>query len=710
MPIPDLTMRNNACLLICSLCWVLSAVSPCLGQEGPIELKLKGSELQARLRGMPKAAWAALDAQMPSTEEPIGREAISFDGKAAEIRKQLTYFGRRCEMRQRVAETSFGLVWDIEVRGEGDAWTVPLEVSLAWGQGEGLQFWTSWPDLQQSASEAWEDPFQCAALGDLQLVYGGADHYARNAFAIPVALICSPSGREPGWGLSLVRALSDTIFDLELHTSAAGRVAFRQENHRISSERPLRLRYYVVLHEPDWRAALGWVSDHFPEYFAPQTPLAKQVAGCGAYSSYEGELPVEKLRKMGFSLNWKASLDFPYMGMFIPPVKSDSELWPKYRQRGVVLGDGYASIERLAAYSARFKEQGFHTLSYFNVTEFGNAIRYPHRSPSEAPVPSWLDANEMLYRHFRPAMLKPAGVLPYWDERPLFSNWEDCVVLDPGDSSYRAFLMGQAELHVAKIPASAGICIDRLDWLRYYNGNADDQASMVQGQRTRFMGLSWQGLMAELGPMMHRHGKVIFCNPLCRRIDWMQHIDGIYDEYGNLATSLNLCAQLALRKPLIAWTASREDLMLDPDAYFQRHLYLGAFLTVPFPGNDHCILPDPEVEQYYLDYGPMLQALKGREWVLIPEVLKVVGGEAKANLFQVEDHWILPLVLAGAQREARVEPRLPPGWGDEGEMIVQVLHPGLAVWEEIPAAVRAGRLHLQVPLKRGCAMVRVEQE
>ncbi|OOQ57792.1 hypothetical protein [Mucilaginibacter pedocola] len=86
------------------------------------------------------------------------------------------------------------------------------------------------------------------------------------------------------------------------------------------------------------------MTKNFSTYFLPEEPLVNTIAGCAAYSSYEGELDTAKYRKMAFSLNWKASLDFPYMGAFIPPVKTKDEKWLKYKQRGVQVGDGYASI------------------------------------------------------------------------------------------------------------------------------------------------------------------------------------------------------------------------------------------------------------------------------------------------------------------------------------------------------------------------------
>ncbi len=37
------------------------------------------------------------------------------------------------------------------------------------------------------------------------------------------------------------------------------------------------------------------------------------------------DLDVETLNKMAFVFNWKASFDFPYMGMFLPPVKYEED-------------------------------------------------------------------------------------------------------------------------------------------------------------------------------------------------------------------------------------------------------------------------------------------------------------------------------------------------------------------------------------------------
>jgi len=675
------------------------------GQVKPIQLKFEGGEIRAHFNSKSGKRQFALDAVIPSTSEGTNTELLSSDSTGISTRKHIRYFDHACTIISIVKKTSYGLQWDIEITGDGSDWTAPIETRLKWDDPESLLFWTTWADNHlKPQTDAWQDPFLPAPFQNLALVYGGESHVSRDAFVIPIA---SSFLKDDDIGLSFIQSLADTILDLEMHTSAGGQIAYRHLNHRIGNGHTIRIRHQIVLHEADWRAGMAWVMENYKSYFLPEEPMVNEIAGCGAYSSYEGELDTAKYRKMGFALNWKASLDFPYMGMFIPPVKNDDELWTRYRQGGVKIGDGYASITRLNEYSKHLAQMGFHTLSYFNVAEFGNGIVYPYKGGALPDDERWKNPDEFVYTKFKQAMLKPAGMLPSWDDRPLFSNWEACIVLDAGDKAYRSFLVQEARLHVEKIPASSGICIDRMDWLRYYNSNADDGVSLVGQQKTRSLILSWKELMEEIGPVMHTAHKVIFCNPLDRRIDLMAHIDGIYDEFGYVPSSLNLCAQIAFLKPIIAWTASKENLQPDPDAYFQRHLYLGAFLTVPYPGNDHCIDPDTWAEKYYTDYGMLLMALKGREWVMAPHVIDVENDAAKANVFKVNGKIIVPIVLGGVNRQASVILRLPPSELGTKSLTIKVLYPGETKWTTLETIKFAKEIRLTVPLKRGCALLNI---
>lgn len=670
------------------------------GQAPAIGLKFINGRIDARFVAGKHEREFTLDVVMPSTQVSE-TQLVSADSTGIVTKKEINYLGNACLITTKVKKTAYGLQWDTYISGRDSDWTAPIETALQWADASGLQFWTTWSDNHLNPkSDNWQDPFTTAPFQNLKLVYGGDSHVSRNAFVIPVA---GSFFKDADMGVSFAESLNDTTLDLEMHTTAGGRIAYQHLNYRIGSRHTIHIRNQIVFHEADWRSAIAWMKDQYPHYFLPDAPEVNTSAGCGAYSSYEGALDTARYHQMGFSINWKASLDFPYMGLFIPPVKSDNEKWLKYKQGGVTVGDGYATINRLNAYSERLNRMGFHTLSYFNVAEFGNNIVYPYQ-PADS-TKSWQNPNDYLYKNLKSAMLKPAGQLPDWDERPLFSNWEGCVVLDPADSAYHALLIQQAKLHIEKIPASAGICIDRLDWMRYYNSNADDGFSMVGVQKTRAMLLSWKGIIEPVAAIMHTAGKVIYCNPLDRRIDLLQHIDGIYDEFGYVPSSLNLCAQMAFFKPIIAWTASKESLGKDPDAYFQRHIYLGAFLTAPFPGNDHCITPDKWAEKYYADYGLFLNAIKGREWLLAPHVIEVEKEQAKANVFKAGNKVIIPVVFGGANKTAVVTLRLPYNTLGKDKLEIKILHPGDKKWKVLKTTRFAKELKINVPMERGCALI-----
>ena len=238
-------------------------------------------------------------------------------------------------------------------------------------------------------------------------------------------------------------------------------------------------------------------------------------------------------------------------------------------------------------------------------------------------------------------------------DKPL-GSWEGAMAVDPGDPAYQKFMLEQAQRHVERLPAADGICIDRLDWLRLYNPRGDDGLSWVDGRPARSLYLSWREVMSKLGPLMHRADKVIFVNNHTKRLELLRQVDGIYCEFGHLGPALNTNALLAVRKPLLCWTPDPGALQPDPDAYFQRHLHLGAYPTAPYPGNNHCIEPNTPADKYYLDYGPLLDAIRGKQWVLRPRVVAVVGQKAKANLFEVPGGYALPVTFGGRESAVTV--------------------------------------------------------
>ncbi|MGA3325991.1 MAG: hypothetical protein ABSF45_16080 [Terriglobia bacterium] len=75
---------------------------------------------------------------------------------------------------------------------------------------------------------------------------------------------------------------------------------------------------------------------------------------------------------------------------------------------------------------------------------------------------------------------------------------------------------------------------------------------------------------------------------------------------------------------------------------------------VPHPESDHSILPDEWAERFHMDYDPLLDALRGRKWVLAPHVVGVERGAAKANIFQSSKGYAVPVTFGGKAASVRV--------------------------------------------------------
>ncbi|NLP11033.1 hypothetical protein GX408_11625 [bacterium] len=620
------------------------------------------------------------------------------------------------------APTPGGLSWQVKwSTPETDPFTAPLQtICRLASNDETVRFWTTWGDPSQvepvdhaiQSCKQWVDPLQLQPLRDLHLVYGGHKSLG-GGFCLPAFTVLYPQ-QNAAW--SLVQSPQDTLLNMDLKTSAQGWFEFNRTDLRLSRSRSVRHTLSLIVHEADWRAALSWIVTRYPDYFNPPNPNAGRVAGCGLYSSYEGEFDVKKFHRMGGLVNWKASFDFPYMGMFIPPVQDPNRKWRRFSMDAKQPAT-YTTIHQMARYAASMKEKGFYTLNYFNVTEFGAGIKYPPPTSPMAGQELWQDANAFLYTRLNSGILYGAQQNGGrgWDNRtaalqmhpvagihdtPHFT-WGDAVAMDCGDSTYADFLINQCRLHLNYFPDAHGICIDRMDWLGEYNSRRDDGVSWVGDRPVASLYFSWIQLLDRIGPMWHGANKVIFSNPHVNRLELMRQIDGVYNEFGHIGFNLNMSAFLCLRKTLLAWTSSVEDLKGDADAYLQHHLYMGAFPTAPFPGNDHTIEPDPWAEGYYLDYGPLFRLLVNKKWVLTPHVIRVKDQTAKANLFETDAGYIIP-VIHGTESTAEIHLKNI----DLDKMIsCYVIYPGGRTAPAFADRDGSQGWKISIPLERRCAMV-----
>jgi hypothetical protein len=611
--------------------------------------------------------------------------------------------GRRCQVTERFTPATNSVRWEVEIQSDDQDWSAPVITTLTWPEAAKAGVWAAWQDPVDPQSNAqlgdghlpWHDPLMARPFATMTWSFGEPPSYGfwkGDIVTLPLVSILEP---DQDLGLSLVQSPQDTLLELKLITTSQGKVSWGREQHRFGGGRTVRFAMDLVPHRADWRAAMKWMTARYPAFFEPPNPRVQEMAGTAAYTGEEKPVDVARLKRMAFRTLWKLSDDYAYMGMFLPPLTDPDARWERTSDEGDPPGykPQWTNFRRLNGFARYLRENGFYLLNYFNTTEYGTNMRELQLTAEQARDPDlWKDASAYLQARMPEAALKPR-----------WGAWQGGWFVDPGDPAYRSYLLEQVQRHLAMIPDAAGFCIDRTDYLCYYNTNADDGVTWRNGRRARALVESWRELLDQLGPMVHRSDRVIFCNLQDARLDVARHIDGVYDELGNQATMLNGAALVCVHKPLLLWTRNEDPL---GDDFFQRCLYLGAFPTAPYPLNNHCIQPSPERDRWYLDYGPLFDLLRGKQWVLEPHCIEVVHGAAKANLFRVTGGWVAPVAFGGTN--ASVTLKIGPVPDLKKGLRCQALHPGETKPSPVSAVWKSGGLELQVPLQRGCAMVSVK--
>ena len=639
-----------------------------------------------------------------------------------------------CTLVETFRATANSIRWEMEIIGGSSSWSAPIKTVVQYPAGKESRFWTSWgepqfdsahcdpnllasltPYKKYSNGKGWMDPLVPVPFSNHTLYYGappfdykdikaGFIPFQGNLFAIPFASVFE---KQQGIGLSVFLSPEDDIINLLMKTGENGSFEFERLFNKGSRDTKLKFSLDLVSHESDWRSALSWFSMRYPGYLNPKNPAATALGGTAAYSNFFDDFDAAKMKRMAFTVNWQASFDFPYMGMFLPPVKSH-EQWAR-------LGGGKLSTQQMNDYAGRMKQKGFYVLSYFNVTEFGSWFKYPQLPLAITESNDlWKDCSNYLFKKFPKALLAVADKVTITDALDLktvhggpYYSWKDAIVTDCGDPSYQQFLLNQAQRHIKEIPNSFGICIDRLDWLRFFNENADDGITWFDNKPARSLVNSWKGLMEKLGPLMHKAGKSILVNNHYKRIDLLKHADGILDEFTNATAPLNLTAFLTLNKPALGWTPGKEVIEeAGGDNFFQKYLYLGVFPMCPFPGNDHSLQPDSVIDQLYFDYGPLMNQLKEKLWVLKPGIVRVKDDKAKVNIFKTKAGYSIPVVYGDGDKVTIV-------LKDEGFSNSNTKYKAYLPGHTKPVSLKIKRngalTEINVPLIRGSAMVTVSK-
>lgn len=666
-------------------------------------------------------------------KEVVGTEPLTNGGIS--IKKYLVNDSTKqsCSVVETFVPVNNAIRWNVSITGGHKETGIVVRSVIKYVLNKSSLFWAPWGGPRYDSSnrqltdlikateskdikrtlKQWHDPLLPVPLSN-QLMYYGAPYlryeepmihcnpYREDVICIPMYTILDADKKRRG--LLVYASPEDSIVDLTLTTTAEGEVSFSRLHSRLPAGKPVNYSIELASIENDWRSAMGRVTERYPDYFNPPLKHAFDLNGTAAYANPFDTADYEKMKRMAFATNWQASYDFPYMGMFLPPV-SPTEEWQR-------VGGKKMSIAKMNDYALSMKQKGLHVLNYFNVTEFGlNIVAKDTLHKVQRPERLWENASWFLYESFPEAILKVPEKMnttgwPRTKPGSMHYSWKNSVAMDCGDSTYRHFLLQQARRHINEIPASSGIAIDRMDWLRMFNEKNDDGISWFDGKPARSLIMSWRSLMEPLTQLMHESGKAVFLNNHTKRIDIVKNTDGFFDEFTYAGAALNLTALMSVNKPALGWIDSASTIKnAGGDAFIQKFLYMGVFPMCPFPGNSHSSIlkPDPYVDSLYIDYGPLMEIIKERRWVLRPNAVQVYNNAARANIFSVPGGYAIPVVYAQeGVKDVTVECILP---ANETPVTGSVYHPG----KDKPVTVNIKRkgksLLVQVPVQRKCAMI-----
>ena len=270
-----------------------------------------------------------------------------------------------------------GVRWDTEITSDGPPWTTGIITQLTCRKPKGLRFWTAWSDPQHRG-DVWRDPLAMIPLVDRSWHYGNAAQVAPvggDFISIPLVTLASPNTRrrlQPGPLAGRRAAEHDPRrFGIRPRPILADSPPAWRRQHGPSFSADL------IGHEADWRGGLRWMAGAVSGSTSIRRirePTRWPAAGHTRATNARSTPPSS--RKWRFRINWKLSDDFPYMGMFIPPVKNADERWTRSCDEQSPPGKpDTTSCRQMNDYAKWMRQHGFHVLSYFNVTEFGKNMK-----------------------------------------------------------------------------------------------------------------------------------------------------------------------------------------------------------------------------------------------------------------------------------------------------------------------------------------------
>jgi len=569
------------------------------------------------------------------------------------------------------------------------AWTFNITSmsSLAWRTSIGhilnvsstpmssnYKFWTP---RGGNASLGWEDSIRMVNATSrpkgYRTQYGinmlfDNDPSSREVSSVPAAVIASETSEA---GIGLLQSLDDNIFGLALDVSQ-NVVTLNKYYNRLGEGRTVSLTTMIVpISGVDWRPLFLWARGAFPRFFLSSTLLADAAreikhqsslvtspapipsvvkTGLGMYTCANIEdVNLTAIRLSGATHNWDAKFEWPYIGMYLPPISPIDANWTSNLGSGEEpdCGKGWSHGQPvnksfIKTIYANAASEGITTLTYFNVVEYGENFACPLPQPiSPTPENDWINSSQFAADHMPNSP---------WPGCPN-TGWQNGVDLNPADSDFQAFLVAQAQLHVDSFGENFyGFAIDRFDHsTQWFN-----PAPAIYDDHLAWCGAPCFPMLTAMNTVFNKVANLVYTSSGrlmtgnfvgSQRVDILQYLDGIFEEDYLQHIQLVLTSGFATTgmPPIMIWTYDANEILNyqpNVDAYFAQHVLFKASPFAPVLGNDHSIQPqmdkNGQVQDLYTAWASFFSAYAGGCWWLVSEPIRIEAAYGSLSTVEVQ--------------------------------------------------------------------------
>lgn len=425
-------------------------------------------------------------------------------------------------------------------------------------------------------------------------------------------------------GVSLVQplALPKPHSEFSLNTGNIDHlIGVGVQNLRLSKVVPAKSGLHLVVHEGDWRPGLGWMLQHYSEYFRPANKEVYRWEGHmmiidgGAVADYQRAAKYTGMDLVAMGLGWLETETTGFISYGGEPHTEDG--WYYGRQVPVDPSQDSIVMKPWNERAKAAKEYGVGTMFYFKIASVLREVAVREFPDAIARWENGADLGAIMYG---------------WD----FGKMYPVLNPDPKYSFYE-YAIDQAERLIKGTPEGVGIFWDVLAPSLYFDYAHDDGISMIGGTEAYHLSFAYDKLMRDVRMLANKYNKVIWGNQLLH-IELGKYIDGVVME--TWEDWLMVLQYTAIARPLVYlryWQDNVETAARTPEERedsLKACLLSGAFAKI-----DDIARGGPAMKGYdvFMSYVPLMKLLKQREWVLKAHAL-TLPDEYKGNIFTTPEH------------------------------------------------------------------------